>query len=385
MRRIFLLAANDLRLTIRDRAAFIWMLMMPIAFMWIFGQAAGGGTSGPPKFTLTIDDQDGGWLARAVVAELEDEQVNLRTIGEVDADDELSRVRTLVIPVGFTDGVLVGGQQTVRLVKDAGADEEFSLAAEAHITRTIVRTIGRLVEINAAAQSNTAPLFVVEEFRNRRGREPLVGLDVSTAGMGRPVPRGFAQSVPGMLTMTVLMMTVIYGGVFLTTEKRSGMLTRQVALPVTRQQIVLGKLSGRFLLAALQIAMLVLAGRFLFGISFGSSPAALMLLLASYALAVAGLAVLLGAVLRTPEQASGIGWMTSMVLAAMGGCWWPSEVVPDWLWKAAHVLPTAWAMDAFHALISFGFGFEAIVGPSAVLVAFGILFTGLGARFLRTS
>jgi len=385
MRTIFLLAANDLRLTIRDRASFIWLLLMPVAFMWIFGQAAGGGTSGPPKFTLTIDDRDGGWLARAVVGELEGERVNLRTIDEVEADDELSRVRTLVIPAGFTDRVLAGDQQTVALVKDDGADEDFSLAAEAHVTRAIVRTIGRLVEIDAAARSDAAPLVVVEEFRQRRGREPLVGLDVSTAGTGRPVPGGLAQSVPGMLTMTVLMMTVIYGGVFLTSEKKRGMLTRQVGLPVTRRQIVLGKLCGRFLIAAMQIALLVAAGRFLFGISFGNSHAALLLLLASYALAVAGLAVLLGAVLRTPEQASGIGWMLSMVLAAMGGCWWPSEVVPDWLWKAAHVLPTAWAMDAFHALISFGFGIEAVVGPSAVLVAFGILFTGLGARFLRAS
>jgi ABC-type multidrug transport system permease subunit len=186
-----------------------------------------------------------------------------------------------------------------------------------------------------------------------------------------------------MLTMTVLMMTVIYGGVFLTSEKRSRMLSRQISLPVTRRQIILGKLGGRFLIAAVQISMLVLAGRFLFGISFGHSPAGLIVLLASYALAVAGLAVMLGALLRTPEQASGVGWMVSMVLAAMGGCWWPSEVVPDWLWKAAHVLPTAWAMDAFHALISFGSGVEAIVAPSLALVAFGVLFAGIGARFLR--
>jgi hypothetical protein len=40
-------------------------------------------------------------------------------------------------------------------------------------------------------------------------------------------------------------------------------------------------------------------------------------------------------------------------------------------------------MDAFHALNSFGSGVEAIVGPSAALVAFGLLFAGLGTRFLR--
>lgn len=383
MGKIIVLAGNDLRLTIRDRASFIWMLLMPIAFMWIFGQAGGGGTSGPPKFTLSVDDRDGGWLARALIADLESGNVELRPVAGIDPDDDQPRVRTLVIPSGLTEGVLAGEQQRLALIKDADADQDFSLAAEVHITRTIVRTLGRLVEIEAAVEADADPIVLVEEFRDRGRRPPLVGLEVSTAGTGRPVPAGFAQSVPGMLTMTVLMMTVIYGGVFLTNEKKSRMLSRQVTLPVTRRQIILGKLCGRFLIAAMQIAILLLAGRFLFGISFGNSALGLVLLLTSYALAVAGLAVMLGALLRTPEQASGVGWMLSMVLAAMGGCWWPSEVVPDWLWKAAHVLPTAWAMDAFHALISFGAGVEAVVAPSLALLAFGVLFAAVGARFLR--
>ena len=72
-----------------------------------------------------------------------------------------------------------------------------------------------------------------------------------------------------------------------------------------------------------------------------------------------------------------------MVLAGLGGCWWPSEVMPPWLWNVAHALPTAWAMDAFHALISFGSGLDAVVLPSTVLVGFGLLFSVLGGRFLR--
>ncbi len=67
MRAVFGLALNDLRLTLRDRASFMWMLLMPIAFMWFFGQA-GGGQSGPPKFTLSVEDGYGGWLARALVS-----------------------------------------------------------------------------------------------------------------------------------------------------------------------------------------------------------------------------------------------------------------------------------------------------------------------------
>lgn len=378
MRRIWLLALNDVRLTLRDRPALIWMLALPLAMMWLFGHAMGGSDPAPPRISLALVDHDGGWLARAFVDELDDESIDLRelTPGERRAAEAGSLVRTLVIPADFTDGVLAGEQQTVRLEKEPGADAEFSLAGQIFIVRAIVRTIGKLVELEE--DGSTA-----EEFAGLAAREPLVRLEVATAGRGRPVPRGFSQSVPGILTMIVLMMTVIYGAVFLTIEKQSGMLRRQVGLPVGRSQIYLGKLLGRVLIAGAQLVVLVAAGRFLFGISWGGSPPGLVLVLVSYALAVSGLATLLGALLSTPAQASGVGWILSMVLAGMGGCWWPAEVMPGWLRTAAHVLPTTWAMDAFHALISFGRGIEAVLLPSAALLGFAVVFAVLGSRLLR--
>jgi ABC-2 type transport system permease protein len=197
------------------------------------------------------------------------------------------------------------------------------------------------------------------------------------------VPSGFGQSVPGTLTMIVLMMTLIYGGVFLIIEKQQGMLRRQLSLPVTRGQVVAGKLLGRLLIAGLQIVLLLAVARFVFGLSLGSSPAGLALLTASYALAVACASIFLGAVFSTTEQASTVGWIASLVMAGLGGCWWPSEVMPEWLQTAAHAFPTAWAMDGFHALISFGRGVEAVALPSLALLAFAALFGVLGTRFLR--
>jgi ABC-2 type transport system permease protein len=282
--------------------------------------------------------------------------------------------RTLVIPQGFTTNVLAGHQQILRLEKGSNASEEFSLAAESHIVRAIVRIVGRLAEMGSQAQP--------QAFAMLAARPPLVSVAVSTASGGQAVPQGFAQSVPGTLTMTVLMMTLIYGAVFLTLEKRQGMIRRQAMLPLSRGTVYLGKLAGRLLIAGAQAVLLLLAGRFLFHVSWGSSPGGLALLLGSYLLAVAALSTLMGAILSTPEQASAVGWIVSMILAALGGCWWPSEVMPRWLWAASHVLPTPWAMDGFHALISFGHGVEAILLPAAVLVGFAAVFAALGSRFL---
>jgi ABC-type multidrug transport system permease subunit len=384
LRQVALLAANDLRLAARDRAALVWMLLLPLALMWIFGAVNRSGP--PPKASLAVDDRDGGWLARALVAELAGERLEISEVrpsaAPASAKKELPP-RTLVIPKGFTTGVVAGRRQTLRIEKGSGANAEFSLAAEAHVVRALVRVVGRLAEVGPPSPNDAGGAEQRRAFSALAGRPPLVTVAVSMAGGGHRVPSGFAQSVPGTLTMTVLMMTLIYGAVFLTLEKRQGMIRRQATLPLSRSAVFAGKLAGRFLIAGAQAVVLIVAGRFLFHLSWGRSPGGLALLLGAYLLAVAALSTLLGALLSTPEQASSVGWILSMVLAALGGCWWPSEVTPKWLWQAAHVLPTPWAMDGFHALISFGHGAEAVVLPATVLLAFAALFAALGARFLR--
>jgi ABC-type multidrug transport system permease subunit len=379
VKRIGLLALNDLRLTVRDRASFVWMIVMPIVMMWFLGNLGGGGGSGTPQISLSVVNHDDGWLSTALIEELTDDAIAMREIDPTEPEGEQARVRTLVIPDGFTAGALAGDQQTLRLERDPGSNTEFSMAAEVHLTRAIVRTLGRLVEMHDAALPESAS----ERFREMGQREDLVTLAVSTAGRGRPVPSGRAQSVPGTLTFVVMMMTLIYGGVFLVSEKSSGMLLRQAVLPMSRRAIFMGKLTGRMAMAAIQVVVLVLAGRFLFGVDWGHSPLALALVLASYCTAIGALSTLMGAVLQTHAQASSVGWIGSMVLAALGGCWWPGELMPDWMRTFSHALPTAWAMDAFHSLISFGYGLPEVLFPSAVLLGFGAVFAALGARFLR--
>jgi ABC-type multidrug transport system permease subunit len=387
MRKVLQLAAFDVWRTVSEWQSFIWMLLLPLALMYLFGNLDQGG-GGAPAAHITVVDRDRTWLSEAFVAELEaDEQINVDRIDPDAAATTENKVRTLYIPAGFAAGVFGGEQQTLRLEKDPDTSDDFALAAEARIVRTIVTTLGRLIEMHQAGElpdDGAGAEQAAERFVALGEREPLVGLAVSTAGAGRPVPSGRAQSVPGILVMSVLMMTLIYGAVMITEEKQGGMLRRMMTLPLGRRHVFAGKLAGRFVLAALQVIVLLLAGRFLYGLSYGASMAGLVLLMASFCAATAGFATMLGAVLRTPEQAGALGWLLGMLLAALGGCWWPSEIMPGWMWQAAHVLPTAWAMDGFHALISFGYGLPAVIVPSLVLLGFAVVFSIIGARFLRT-
>jgi ABC-type multidrug transport system permease subunit len=79
----------------------------------------------------------------------------------------------------------------------------------------------------------------------------------------------------------------------------------------------------------------------------------------------------------------GIGVLASNVLAALGGCWWPIEVTPDWMQRLALFLPTGWAMDALHKLVNFGAPPTAVLPHLAVMIAASVVAAGLSARVFR--
>ena len=133
---------------------------------------------------------------------------NLESLTPEEAETAESKFRTLIVPEGFTREAIDGTQQELRLEKEPGSNEEFGLAAEVHIIRAIVRLVSRLAEIGDPGDPSDAEEAATAraEYDRLGARPALVGLEVSTAGKGRPVPTGRAQSVPGMLVFTVMMM-----------------------------------------------------------------------------------------------------------------------------------------------------------------------------------
>jgi ABC-2 type transport system permease protein len=65
-------------------------------------------------------------------------------------------------------------------------------------------------------------------------------------------------------------------------------------------------------------------------------------------------------------------------LAALGGCWWPIEITPEWMQRMAMLLPTGWAMDALHKLVNFGQPAASVI-PHLLIFAVASLVTGWAA------
>lgn len=116
---------------------------------------------------------------------------------------------------------------------------------------------------------------------------------------------------------------------------------------------------------------------------WGPDLAMVALVLVFWAALTASLGLLIGGLCATEGQAVGIGVFGTNLLAALGGCWWPIEVTPQWMQTLSLALPTGWTMDALHRLITFQAG-PASVLPHLAALALAALVAGWAAvRTLR--
>jgi ABC-type multidrug transport system permease subunit len=184
--------------------------------------------------------------------------------------------------------------------------------------------------------------------------------------------------------MFILLVMLTSGAAMLVNDREKQLLRRLASAPLTRGQVVIGKWAGRMALAMVQIAV-ALAFSFtpVFDMEWGQSFPMVVLILLAWGALCTSLAILLGSIAKTGNQAANLGAFATMTLAALGGCWWPIEVAPDWMQQLQMFTPTGWTMDAMHKLISFGMPWQSVLPHMATLIAATILIGWMAARRFR--
>lgn len=377
MKNILTIGHNDIRVFLRDRTSLIWLLVMPLAFVYFMSFS-----SRPPndpwdvRPTVVLENKDEGFMSRLFLIELGNQGVNL-----VGPEEDSKFTREISIPENFTEQILQ--KQEVKLkfieISASGDSDQLSALVEANLIRTIIAFNGYLVEY----ATNTGGREPSEKALKRLiDSENPVELESSFAGRN-PIPVGFSMSLPGVMVMYLLLNLLIFGGASIAVERRSGVLKRLSIHPVTQTQLMFGKLYGLMLLALVQIVCFLLFGQFVFHVNIGDNLPGIMLTLLVFSWVAASVGLLIGFLVKSEDKIVGFGIMIALPMAALGGCWWPMEIVPEFVRNMAHITPSAWAMDSLHLLITFGAGLGDVIKPIGVLAIYGIVANIVAAKFFR--
>ena len=192
----------------------------------------------------------------------------------------------------------------------------------------------------------------------------------------------YTQSSPGMLVQFVIF-GLNTSAMVLVLERKSKTLQRLLTTPITRTQVIAGHVLAMFLIVFIQEALLVGFGQLVFGVDYMREPLAILLVMAALALWVASLGLLIGANARNEDQVIMWSLIAMFVFTSMGGAWFPLEGTSRAFAAIGHLMPTAWAMDGFQNIILRGLGFDSVLLPVGILLAYAVVFFALAVWRFR--
>ena len=375
MKNAIFIAWHDVRYQLRQSGTIVWLFVMPPVFFFFIGTVTSGfsgAIGGTSASSLVVVANAPGFLQDQIDLRLRENEFvpEWRTQVVPDAEGVLPS-RVLTFDDNLSDKVVAGEQVAANYETKAS-----SLSRELEAIRLQRGLYTVLADVVAADGNSEAPLSA-EALASLNAETRIWQLDVSTAGQRQEIPSGFDQAIPGIVVMFTLLVLLTSGSSMLVVERTQGLLRRLASAPMTRTEVVAGKWGGRMILATLQIGFAVLIGTFVFKMQWGPDVLMIVIVLACWAAFCASAGLLLGSLARTDSQATGFGVLTANVLAALGGCWWPIEVTPDWMQGLQKIMPTGWAMDALHKLISFEAGALSAIPHVATLLVGTLLVTAL--------
>lgn len=375
------IATNALRRLVRDRSSLFFTIMLPFAIILMVGLATG--RLNDETVPVGLHSEGAGPLG----AELA-EALASPDILEVSAYDDIEALGGDVRRGAVAAGVVIPDDYDERL--RSGEEVEVSFLAEA--TRGGFPAVVRTQVASAVAEQGAvlqAARFTTERVGGtfeenvagaRRTERLLPAVEVAATEIGQASEQsfslsGFGYQAPANIVLFVFITSLAWSGQLIE-ARRQGLVRRVLSTPTRARTILAGETLGRFAIALVQGLYILGLGVLVFGVDFGDPLGAAAIVLA-FSLVGTSFAMLLGAVLRTPEQSGMIGPVAGIAMGMLAGCMWPRFIMPEPMQRIGELFPHAYAMDAWITLIGGGGGIATIstellilAGYSAVILPF---------------
>jgi len=411
MQNIINIAQNDLRIFFSQRGNIIGLTVLPI-FLTIaigiaFGGSFGGGSSQTVMYRVDVFDNDNSTLSAQLISSLQATGIlmicpmddNCQIEGDLTLDTSIQRLEdeiitaTIVIPDGFEAEVQASQNVSLPYYTDESLQSgnpvgsAISAVIERMNSAVVAGRVGALVGDDIGdgfADDDEQQAFtdaVYDRATTLIDAQPLViryVLNEQGEQDEDQVGLGFGQSVPGIGAMQVLF-TVLAGLVTLIRERKQWTLQRLSVLPITRAEILGGKILTYFSLGMIQYMILLVVG-LIVGVNYGGSLIALLLLVSAFVLCVTALTFAIATRVTSEDQANSMSTLLALLLAPLGGAWWSLAIVPDFMKVIGHLSPVAWVMDGFNDLIFFGGGLTEILPEVGVLLIASAMLFVVGVR-----
>jgi len=307
----------------RDRLTFAMMIGIPIIQMTLFGFAINGD---PKRLPTVVVAHEQGPFTRSLVRAFEN--TGYFQVVATTTDAEASRMLAegeaqfaLTVPAGFERRVVRGERPALLLEADA---------TDPSATGNAIAAVQQLAQ-TALAHDLVGPLGPLQ---------PAAG-PFELRVQRRYNPDGITQYniVPGLmgviLTMTMIMMTAL--GV--TREVERGTMENLLATPVRPLEVMVGKIAPYVVIGYVQVAVILLCARYVFGVPFMGGLGLLLLCVLAFIGANLTVGITISSTARNQTQAMQMTFFFFLPSILLSGFMFPFRGMPAWAQAIGELLP----------------------------------------------
>jgi ABC transporter DrrB family efflux protein len=352
----------------RDPATLVITLLIPVVQLTIFGYAI---DTEVKNVKTAILDQDKTVESRDFINRLEATGL-YRIVDYVDSEEELydtivaSQAKTGVrIPAGYARRLNGGKPATIQVLID-GSDN--SVAGQ---TVATVQNLG----LNISAEIMTRV----------RGGTLALPLEVRTRLLFNPSLRSSNFFVPGIIGILLFLVTMMLTAFAIVREREVGTLEQLMVTPVSKSALMLGKVLPYAALGMIQMLVVILFARLVFGVHIAGSLYLLLGLAFVFIFSSLGLGLIISTIARNQLQAMMASFMLMLPSILLSGFMFPRESMPLPIYWVSACLPVTYFIAILRGIVLRGAGMDALWDEALVLACMGVGLIAIAAWRFRKS
>jgi ABC-2 type transport system permease protein len=370
MKRLLALTLKEFRQLGRDHLTLRMIVMVPLMQMIIFGYAINFDVK---HLKMVVLDESRSYESRELVAKMQASQY-FDVLGGVSSFDELR-------------GALDSATASVALVIDAEFGKDRRRGTPAHamlIVNASDSTTSSQAMSVAAGVANSVSMQTLAV--RARWRERELPVDMRMRPWYNPDLRTANFIIPGLLAIILTFTLISFTAASIVRERELGTLEQLQVTPITRTQLILGKIIPFLAIGYIQTTIVLVLMRFLFGIPIMGSLLALYLLSGLYIASVLGLGIFISTIAKTQMQATQMSMFILLPFVFLSGYVFPIGGMPPFFQYLTYVIPANYFLQIVRGIVLRGASITQLWQPIAWLSFYMVIIISLAiVRFKKTA
>jgi len=350
----WVIAKKEFLHIIRDSRTLVMILFFPVFFLLLFGYAVSFDVKHLPMAVL---DQDKSAASREFILKFTrsgyfDLKENLSSASQFEDRLDSGKAKIIFnIPKGFSKNMVAARKTQVQVLLD-GSDPLVASSALAYISA------------------------IAEDLYQGR-----LSVNLETRIWYNENLRSLNFFIPGLICVILMMMSATLTSLTIVSEKEEGTMETLVVSPVTKNELMLGKILPYVIIALLDVVLVVAVGALWFHVPIKGSLILLFFSSFIFLLGAMGIGLMISVNARSSQEAIMIALLATVLPTfLLSGFVFPIENMPWVLQAISHLIPARYFLVMLRGIFLKGIGLTYLWWNLLLLIIFTFLIIVASAK-----